>query len=64
MFYNFISKDSILYRLILCFGIGIGTVFGLSPFSFFSAGVFASISCIFLFFPSIELLFGKLSCGF
>lgn len=30
----------------------------------FSAGVFASISCIFLFFPSIELLFGKLSCGF
>ncbi|UMQ57510.1 apolipoprotein N-acyltransferase [Leptospira interrogans] len=50
MFYNFISKDSILYRLILCFGIGIGTVFGLSPFSFFSAGVFASISCIFLFF--------------
>ncbi|OOV43598.1 apolipoprotein N-acyltransferase [Leptospira kirschneri serovar Pomona] len=50
MFYSFIFKDSVLYRLILCFGIGIGTVFGLSPFSFFSAGVFASISCIFLFF--------------
>ncbi|EMI72489.1 apolipoprotein N-acyltransferase [Leptospira noguchii] len=50
MFYSFISKDSILYRLILCFGIGIGTLFGLSPFSFFSAGVIVSISCIFLFF--------------
>ncbi|AOP33009.1 apolipoprotein N-acyltransferase [Leptospira tipperaryensis] len=50
MFYRFIPLDSIRYRLLLCFGVGFGVLLGLSPFSFLSAGIIASVSALFLFF--------------
>ncbi|MBM9577783.1 apolipoprotein N-acyltransferase [Leptospira sp. 201903070] len=50
MFYRFVPLDSIRYRILLCFGVGFGVLFGLSPFSFLSAGILASVSALSLFF--------------
>ncbi|MBM9500353.1 apolipoprotein N-acyltransferase [Leptospira sp. 201903071] len=50
MFYRFIPLDSFRYRLLLCFGVGFGVLLGLSPFSFLSAGIVASVSTLSLFF--------------
>ncbi|TGK26923.1 apolipoprotein N-acyltransferase [Leptospira stimsonii] len=49
MFYRFVPLDSFRYRLLLCFGVGFGVLFGLSPFSFLSAGIVASVSALSLF---------------
>ncbi|EMJ95419.1 apolipoprotein N-acyltransferase [Leptospira alstonii] len=59
--YRFIAKDSFVYRLLLCFGVGGGTLLGLSPFSFFSAGMIAAVSCMFLFFSLNQEPFWKAS---
>lgn len=58
---SFIPKDSIQYRLLLCLGVGFGTLLGLSPFSFLTAGILASISCLFLFLSLDKEPFWKAS---
>ncbi|TGK39254.1 apolipoprotein N-acyltransferase [Leptospira gomenensis] len=49
MFDSFFQKDSSVYRLSLCVGVGLGTLFALSPYSFLSAGIFSGSSCLLLF---------------
>ncbi|TGL71185.1 apolipoprotein N-acyltransferase [Leptospira kmetyi] len=61
MIRRLIPIDSIVYRLLLCLGVGFGTLLGLSPFSFFSAGVAASVSCLFLFLSLDKESFWKVS---
>ncbi|MDV6236621.1 nitrilase-related carbon-nitrogen hydrolase [Leptospira ellisii] len=49
MFDRFFQKDSAVYRLSLCVGVGLGTLLGLSPHSFLSAGIVSAAACLFLF---------------
>ncbi|XDD49739.1 apolipoprotein N-acyltransferase [Leptospira sp. WS92.C1] len=49
MILRFVQKDSVVYRLLLCLGVGLGTLFGLSPYSFLTAGIIAAISTVFFF---------------
>lgn len=64
MIRRLIPIDSIVYRLLLCLGVGLGTLLGLSPFSFLSAGVVASVSCLFLFRSLDKEPFWKASLWF